>query len=214
MNYTIWGATGQARVVRPIADRAGHRLTRLIDRNTSIDSPFADILRVDTPEDYEYTRFDVAERQGFIVAIAGERGTDRYAISSRFIDDGYAALSVEHETSYRSYTAEVDIGLQLMPMACICENVRIGRFVIINTKASIDHDCVIGDGVHVMPGATLAGEVIVDNFATIGAGATVLPRLRIGANAIVGAGAVVTRDVPPNTTVVGIPARMHQRYVG
>jgi acetyltransferase-like isoleucine patch superfamily enzyme len=43
----------------------------------------------------------------------------------------------------------------------------------------------------------------------IGAGATILPGVRIGKAAIVGAGAVVTRDVDPATTVVGIPAKVH-----
>ena len=43
--------------------------------------------------------------------------------------------------------------------------------------------------------------------ASIGSGATILPNTTIGENAIVGAGAVVTKDVPPNTTVAGNPAK-------
>jgi acetyltransferase-like isoleucine patch superfamily enzyme len=41
----------------------------------------------------------------------------------------------------------------------------------------------------------------------IGAGAVLLPRLRIGENSVIGAGAVVTRDVPAGSVVVGNPAR-------
>jgi acetyltransferase-like isoleucine patch superfamily enzyme len=58
-----------------------------------------------------------------------------------------------------------------------------------------------------MPGATLAGAIIVEDYATIGSGAVILPRIRIGAGAFVGAGAVVTKDVPPGATVIGVPAR-------
>ena len=58
-----------------------------------------------------------------------------------------------------------------------------------------------------MPGATIAGEVVIDNYASIGSNATVLPRLRIGEGAIVGAGAVVTHDVPSGDVVIGCPAR-------
>ena len=47
--------------------------------------------------------------------------------------------------------------------------------------------------------------------ASIGANATILPGLKIGTNAMVGAGAVVTRDVPPNSVVIGSPARVVRR---
>ena len=48
----------------------------------------------------------------------------------------------------------------------------------------------------------------IEPGAKIGANATVLPAITIGRNAVVGAGAVVTRDVPPETVVVGNPARI------
>lgn len=51
------------------------------------------------------------------------------------------------------------------------------------------------------------GQTRVCRGASVGAGAVVLPGVTIGARAMVGAGAVVTRDVPPATLVVGNPAR-------
>ena len=71
----------------------------------------------------------------------------------------------------------------------------------------IDHECKIGNGVHLMGGCYLAGRVTVNDFASIGATATILPDIRIGRNSIVGAGSVVTKDVKPNTVVVGNPAK-------
>jgi UDP-2-acetamido-3-amino-2,3-dideoxy-glucuronate N-acetyltransferase len=49
---------------------------------------------------------------------------------------------------------------------------------------------------------------VVKRGASIGSGATVLGGITIGENAIVGAGSVITKDVPPNTTVAGNPARI------
>ena len=49
---------------------------------------------------------------------------------------------------------------------------------------------------------------LVKRGASIGSGATLLGGITIGENAIVGAGSVVTKDVPPNTTVAGNPARI------
>jgi acetyltransferase-like isoleucine patch superfamily enzyme len=58
-----------------------------------------------------------------------------------------------------------------------------------------------------MPSANLSGNVTVEDGAFIGSGATILQGLTIGKGATVGAGAVVTRDVAPGLTVVGVPAR-------
>lgn len=51
-------------------------------------------------------------------------------------------------------------------------------------------------------------KTLVKRRASIGSNATILAGIAIGENAIIGAGAVVTRDVPDNTTVVGVPARI------
>jgi len=48
----------------------------------------------------------------------------------------------------------------------------------------------------------------VERKASIGSSATVLSGVTIGKNAVVGAGSVVTRDVPPNTIVIGNPAKI------
>ena len=50
------------------------------------------------------------------------------------------------------------------------------------------------------------GAVVVGERAMIGAGAVVLPGVEIGANARVAANSLVTEDVPPDTTVAGVPA--------
>jgi acetyltransferase EpsM len=78
--------------------------------------------------------------------------------------------------------------------------------VIINTKSNVDHDTSVGDYSYVSV-AHLAGGAYIDESVLLGLHSVVLPSLHVGARATFGAGAVVTKNVKPNTTVVGIPAR-------
>ena len=84
--------------------------------------------------------------------------------------------------------------------------VTIGDGTLINTHASIHHDSIIGNFVEVSPGARVLGNCTIGDFTTIGSNATILPKITIGSNVIVAAGAVVTKDVPNNCMVAGIPA--------
>jgi len=84
----------------------------------------------------------------------------------------------------------------------------IGKGVIINNSATIDHDSYVGDYVHVCPHASLSGSVQIGNKSTIGTGARVIQNKKVGFNCFIGAGAVVTTDIPDAKKAVGIPAKV------
>ena len=79
--------------------------------------------------------------------------------------------------------------------------------MIVNTSASIDHECKIGNGVHIMGGVAIAGRVTIGNYVTIGTQATILPDITIEDGAYIGAGSVVTKNVKKNHIVAGNPAK-------
>ena len=99
-------------------------------------------------------------------------------------------------------------GVQIIQGAIVNRGASIGKHTIVNTNATVDHDCEIGDFVHIAPGATLCGGIKVGKGTLIGANATVLPNCIIGKNVSVGAGAVVTTDLPDNVIVAGVPAKI------
>lgn len=105
-------------------------------------------------------------------------------------------------------------------------NVWIGRGCVIGDFTRIQHGAFIpnhtkiGKSVFIGPNATLtddrrpkAGQFyrpqppVLEDDCSLGAGVVVLPGMKVGTGSMVGAGAVVSQDVPPYETVVGVPAR-------
>ncbi len=97
-----------------------------------------------------------------------------------------------------------------------------GCYVAVHSKLTIGNYCLFGEGVSIHDENHVVGlgsepiasrgfvtkPVIIGNNVWVGAKATILPGITIGDNAVVGANAVVTHDVPANTIVGGIPARI------
>lgn len=114
--------------------------------------------------------------------------------------------------------------VEIKPEVTIGNNVKIQAFAFIPEGIIIEDDVFIGPHVCFIndryPKATTAEglpkqrhnwkveKTIVKKGAAIGANATIMCGVTIGENATVGAGSVVTTDVPPNTTVVGNPAKI------
>ncbi|MFT3881484.1 MAG: acetyltransferase [Gemmatales bacterium] len=113
-----------------------------------------------------------------------------------------------HPTARVSRTSTVGEGSILNVGSIIAAHSVLGNHVIVNRAALIGHHVAIGDCVTIGPGANIAGKCNIGNGAYISMSAVVIDRITIGENSIVGAGAVVTKDVPANVQVVGIPARI------
>lgn len=206
----LWGATGQARVLRECLGHLGISVVALFDNDESVRSPFEDVAVLGGRVAFEAwvrQRDARTESTGFLAAVGGERGADRFAIHTELVGHGLVPLRVVHPTAFVADDTILGEGSQILAQSAVCVGVELGVACIVNTAASVDHECKLGDGVHVCPGARLAGCVIVERFATIGIGASVLPRMRVGEGAVVGAGAVVIDHVEPYTVVVGVPAR-------
>ena len=131
----------------------------------------------------------------------------RIRLLGRARSAGLRCVTVVHPAATVSTFSSIGAGTVVFAGACINVGVRTGEACIINTGATVDHDCELADGVHVCPGVHLAGNVVIGARTWIGIGAVAKQGIRIGANATIGAGAVVIRDVPDNATVVGNPAR-------
>jgi sugar O-acyltransferase (sialic acid O-acetyltransferase NeuD family) len=205
----FWGATGQAKVLRECMECQGWKVVAIFDNNPEVVSPFEDI-----PIYYGWSGLEWWQENNntnnisCIVAIGGDRGKDRVEIQNYLIDRKLSPMIAQHSTAFVASGVTIGPGSQILAHATVCVGTIIGDASIINTGASVDHECKIGNGVHICPGVKMAGCIEVDDYATIGTGAVILPRIKIGAGAIIGAGTVVIRDVLPHTVVVGNPAKI------
>lgn len=95
-----------------------------------------------------------------------------------------------------------------LPFNHITTNLRIGKFVHINSDNMIGHDVEIGDFTTVFSSINIGGGVKIGHHCIIGSGAVINPYTQIGDNVVVGAGAVVVKDIPDNVTVAGVPAKI------
>ena len=130
------------------------------------------------------------------------RRIDRYAQGL-----GRAPLSLIHPSASIGPRVQIGEGVVVAQGVVVTTNVRLGRHVHLNVRSSVSHDCSFGPYATVSPGATVCGAVTLGEAVYVGAAACVLQGRTIGDEAVVGAGSLVTRDVAPLTTVVGVPAR-------
>jgi acetyltransferase-like isoleucine patch superfamily enzyme len=123
---------------------------------------------------------------------------------------------------------EIDDSVTLFPpfYSEFGKNLTLGRDVFINIGCTFQDTggITIGDGSLIGHGSTLTtlnhsvdpdrradmtpAPIVIGHKVWLGAAVTVVPGVTIGDGAIVGAGAVVTRDVPPNAVVAGVPAKL------
>lgn len=193
----LYGARGQAKVIYDLILSNNQLLEYLVDDNPPDNFPHHLDIYPPTKE--------LLLNKEVIIAIGDNVIREKVYHQ---IKEWCRFETMQHYSAYVSRFTHFEEGTVIMPKVCINAEVSIGKHCIINTAAVIEHECVIGDFVHISPKASLGGNITVKKGAHIGLGANIIQGITIGENTLIGAGAVIIRDVPDHAVVVGNPGRI------
>lgn len=190
------GAGGHAKVLASIIEASSAELIAVFDPDPT-KTDFNGILNIG-----EYNP-SIHPEAKLLIAVGDNKV--RKKISQKVVHNFTTAI---HSSAQIDHMTQLGVGVQIMPCVVVNRDTSIGQHTIINSNATVEHDCKIGDFVHIAPGATLCGGVSVGEGTLVGANATVLPNCTIGKNVTIGAGTVVTKNIPNNTIVTGVPGKI------
>lgn len=198
----ILGASGHGKVVADTAECCGWQSVEFFDDAwPSIQRNGVWPVLGDTVAILE----KLADFDGVLVAIGNNR--IRYAKLLELRAMGGRLVTLIHPAAIVSRYAEIAEGTVVFAGAVINAGAIIKPGAILNTGCSVDHDCVLGNAVHISPGARLAGGVHVGDESWVGIGSSVRQLTNIGQRVVVGAGSAVVSDIPNDMVVAGVPAK-------
>jgi sugar O-acyltransferase (sialic acid O-acetyltransferase NeuD family) len=132
----------------------------------------------------------------------------KWAIVDRLRSAPVRYPTIVHPSVAVSKHVTVDDGCVILAGCVLTVDIRLAKFVTVNRMCTISHDCRVDDFATLAPGVLRAGASHVGRGCDLGVGTAAIPSVRIGEWTVVGAGATVTKNLPPNCTAVGVPARV------
>ena len=183
----LYGASGHAKVIIELLEANGVDIKALIDDDLAINAL------------WDYPVLHILPQIDELIVSIGHNGIRRKIAESLSVSFGKAI----HPSAVISPRSRIDAGSVVMQGSIVQADARVGKHCIVNSGASIDHECVLEDYVHLSPHVTLCGNVSIGEGAWIGAGSVVLPGVTVGKWSVIGAGSVVSKSIPEDVLAVG-----------
>ncbi len=205
----IIGFGGHGRVVAAALQAAGHAIVAATDlepaRFAKQRLDFAVISDEALTQRYSPEQVRLVCGIGTIWPCGAD--SHRMRAIAKFKMQGYEFAGLQHPFGWVAPDVRLADTCQIHAGAVLQPGTVVGDFAIINTRASVDHDCCIAERCHIGPGVTLSGNVEVGAGSHLGTGCTVIQGIKLGRQCFVAAGAIVVSDVADGQFVRGIPAR-------
>jgi sugar O-acyltransferase (sialic acid O-acetyltransferase NeuD family) len=210
-SIVIAGAGGVARELRWLIEEINQEAQWLdplgfvvSDLESLRDTDSRDLVR----GDFDWLDQHRAEIDCVAVGIGSPAARQRVATAIRELlpDADFPAL-VHPSARFDRSSSTIGEGVAIGAGTLGTVNLELGPFALVGVGVTLGHEARIGAWSALNPRSTVSGGVRLGERVLIGSQALVLQYLSVGDDAVVGAGAVVTKNVPPATTVAGVPAR-------
>jgi sugar O-acyltransferase (sialic acid O-acetyltransferase NeuD family) len=204
----IIGASEHGKVVADVIEREGkYALLGWIDSYKPAGGEFFGYPMLGA-EDILLDLWQRKEIAGGIIAIGDNWTRGRVAEKICAIASDFTFITAVHPSVQIGRGVSIGAGTVLMAGTVVNSDSRIGAHCILNTKSSLDHDCVMEEFSSLAPGVTTGGVVQIGAYSAISLGANIIHGKNIGAHTIIGAGALVRADIPDHCVAYGVPARV------
>lgn len=204
----VYGAGGHAREVLWLLDAINARDPRFRVLGFLDDSPDSHgTVRNDRPVLGGAGWIDRCGEDRLAVVLGIGSPGAKYRIVERLRPKGVEFPVVVHPDVPMSPWVDLAEGATITYGCSLTIDIALGPFAFLNRHVTVGHDARIGSFANLNPRVVVSGNDVLEDGVDVGTGAVIIQRLRVGEGAIVGAGASVVRDLPPNVTAVGVPAR-------
>jgi len=207
-NIVIIGSSSHAKVVIDIVQKEKkYNIVGLLDRYRDVGEKTLGYYILGKEEDLPKL-IKVHTLKGVIVAIGDNFVRSKVVAHIKEISPNLPFVTTIHPKA--SIANEISIGDGTVVMAGVTINPcsTIGRFCILNTNSSLDHDSILEDFASIAPGTTIGGNCHIGRYSAVSIGAVLVPGINIGEHTVIGAGSLVMKSIESFVVAYGAPAKV------
>jgi sugar O-acyltransferase (sialic acid O-acetyltransferase NeuD family) len=150
--------------------------------------------------------YDVKEGDVFVCALGEVLYKKKY--TEIILKKGGVFMNLIHPTVSINSNVKLGKGLIILNNVFISNDCLVGDFVTIQPNSAIGHDVVLSNWCHINAYSFFGGYAFIEEEVTIHTRASIMPKIKVCYGATVGASSLVIKNVKPNTTVFGMPAKV------